>query len=175
MSTSRRRKKANMRPTRNLFAGIGMAFAVASASAADNNLLIQLGPDGHYVVWHAEGTTQVSEDEALLLAASATPEGGPPQRIAAGMARAMQLEHGVVIEIIDARTDPRLLVDRDECGAIKLWHSEGATQLSDDQLTELAISALPGGGRSVDLGGRYAKAFVTPLGYSVVIWKPVAR
>ena len=37
------------------------------------------------------------------------------------------------------------------------------------------ITALPGGGKLVRIDSRYAKSFVTPLGYAVVIWAPVKR
>jgi hypothetical protein len=164
-----------MRATRNFLTAIAALFIGLGAFAADNSLLIQLGPDGRYRVWHSEGVTNLTEDEVLTLAAGAKPAGGDPLRVAAGTARAFQTEQGVIIEIADATTDGKLLVDRDECGAIKTWHSDGATKLTDDEVTELVISALPGGGRRVDVGGNFAKAFIAPLGYPVVIWKPVVR
>lgn len=145
------------------------------AAAADNNLLIRMEPGGGYTVWHSEGATRLTEDEILMLAASAEPQGGAAHTVSAGTARAFRAGHGVVIDIADAKADRRLLVDRDECGGIKVWHSEGETRLTDEQVTELVISALPGGGRRVNVGGNYAKAFITPLGYAVVIWKPVVR
>lgn len=168
-------KKETMHFTRNFTAVVFTLLAAWPAWAADNSLLIQVEPDGRYRVWHTEGATNLTEDEVLTLAADAAPEGGNPRQVSAGMARAFQTERGLIIEIADARGDKRLLVDRDECGSIKTWHSEGATQLNDDQLTELVLSALPGGGRRVSVGGNHAKAFITPLGYSVVIWKPVVR
>lgn len=175
MSTSGPDKKAYWRIGKRLAAGVGLLLAGVAAFAADNTLLIQTRPDGQYRVWHVEGATHLSEEEVLVLAAGATPEGGEATRVAAGTARAFQTDHGVVIEVADAKSDRALLVDRDECGAIKIWHAEGATQLTDAQLTDLVLSALPGGGRPVNLGGRYAKAFVVPLGYAVVIWQPVVR
>lgn len=179
MSTSEPDKKECVSIGRHLIARLtllllGLATLVV-AHAADNALLIQMQPDGHYRVWHAEGETHMSDDEILAVAAQAKPEGGEPMQVTAGSARAVQTEHGVVIELDTANADRALLIDRDECGAIKAWHAEGATHLTDDQITELVMSALPGGGRPVKVDGRYAKAFVTPLGYSVVIWQPVKR
>jgi hypothetical protein len=154
---------------------LALAFVTGAAAAAGDNLLIQLERDGRYRVWHTEGVTRISEDDALAVAATAKPEGGDFQAIAGGRARAFQTEQGVIIEMIDATMDKRLLVDRDACGAIKIWHSEGPTHLTDDQMTDLVLSALPEGGRRITVDGRYAKAYITPLGYAVVIWKPVTR
>jgi hypothetical protein len=160
--------------TRALLATLFLLTAIGAA-AADNNLLVQTVPGGGYRVWHSEGVSNLSEDEILMVAAGATPEGSELQRISAGPARAFQTETGVVIELPEAASDRRLLVDRDACGAVKVWHSDGATTLTDEQLTELVLSALPGGGRPVKVDSRYAKAFITPLGYAVVIWQPVKR
>lgn len=145
------------------------------AGAADNALLIQVDPGGGYRVWHTEGSTQLEEDEILMLAAGATPEGSALQAVSAGPARAFQTAGGVVIELPEAARDRRLLVDRDACGAVKVWHAEGETNLTDDQITDLVISALPDGGRPLKVDGRYAKAFITELGYAVVLWAPVKR
>jgi hypothetical protein len=175
LSTSGPDKKARIRIGKFLAAGLSFLLVGATAFAADNTLLIQLGTDGHYRVWHVEGETHMSEEEILAVSAGAKPEGGEPARVAAGTARGFQTDHGVVIEIPDAKSDRALLVDRDECGAIKVWHAEGATILTEEQTTELVLSALPGGGRPVKVAGRYAKAFVVPLGYAVVIWQPVVR
>lgn len=149
--------------------------AMGTARAAGDNLLIQLEHDGRYQVWHSEGVTTIGEDDALAVAATARPEGSDPQAIAGGRARAFQTEHGVVIEMIDAAADTKLLFDRDACGAVKIWHSEGTTRLSDNQITELVMSALPGGGPRLTFDGRYAKAYITPLGYAVVLWTPAVR
>jgi hypothetical protein len=145
------------------------------AAAADNSLLIQVEPGGGYRVWHTEGATHLSEEEILALAANATPEGSALQQVSAGPARAFQTANGVIIELPEAASDRKLLVDRDACGAIKVWHADGETQLTEEQMTELVVSALPGGGKLVKVDGRYAKSFVTPLGYAVVIWAPVKR
>jgi hypothetical protein len=173
LSTSRPDKKETMPLKRALLAAIFL-LAAPVAAAADNSLLIQVEGSG-YRVWHSEGATHLSEDEILMLAAGATPGGSALQPVSAGPARAIQTGSGVVIELPEAAADRRLLVDRDACGAIKVWHAEGETHLSDEQITELVISALPGGGRPIKVDGRYAKAFITELGYAVVLWAPVRR
>jgi hypothetical protein len=162
-------------PLKRALAALAALLICNSASAVDNALLIQVEPGGGYRVWHAEGTTVLSEDEILMLAAGATPEGGTLQSVSAGPARAFRTGGSVIIELPEAATDRRLLVDRDACGAIKVWHAEGETRLTEEQLTELVISALPGGGRPIKVDGRYAKAFITELGYAVVLWAPVKR
>lgn len=162
-------------PLKRALAALAAMLICNSAVAVDNALLIQVEPGGGYRVWHTEGTTKLSEDEILMLAAGATPEGSTLQPVSAGLARAIQTGNGVIIELPEAATDRRLLVDRDACGAIKVWHAEGETNLTDDQLSDLVISALPGGGRPIKIDGRYAKAFITELGYAVVMWSPVKR
>ncbi|MBI4996642.1 MAG: hypothetical protein HZA64_05085 [Rhodocyclales bacterium] len=163
-----------MTPTKALLATIFL-LAASIAAAADNSLLIQVEPGGGYRVWHTEGATNLGEEEILMLAAGATPEGSALQPVSAGPARAFQTGNGVIIEVPGAAADRKLLVDRDACGAVKVWHADGATRLTEEQLTELVITALPGGGKLVKVDGRYAKSFVTPLGYAVVIWAPVKR
>ena len=162
-------------PLKRVLAAFAALLICTSASAVDNALLIQVEPGGGYRVWHTDGTTKLSEEEILMLAAGATPEGSALQSVSAGPARAVQTGNGVVIELPDAANDRRLLVDRDACGAIKVWHAEGETNLTEGQITDLVISALPGGGRPIKVDGRYAKAFITELGYAVVIWAPVKR
>jgi hypothetical protein len=174
LSTSRPDKKETMPLARALLATL-FVLAANLAVAADNSLLIQIEPGGGYRVWHTEGQTHLSEEEILMLAAGATPEGSALQQVSAGPARAFQTGNGVIIEIPQAVSDRKLLVDRDACGAIKVWHGDGETQLTEEQITELVISALPGGGKLVKVDGRYAKSFVTPLGYAVAIWAPVKR
>lgn len=148
--------------------------AATAAQAKDDGLLIQLQPGGAYRVWHAEGVTQLTDDEAMLLDAIATPEGSEITPTAAGPAQARRTEAGVVISLQRSGPDSELLVDRDACGHIKLWHSEGATQLTEDQLTDLVLAAVPGGGQRIVLDPqRLAKSFLTPLGVMVAIWRPV--
>ncbi len=175
LSTSQTGKKEKMRFANHVLMAVIAFLASQWVGAADNSLLIQLEPNGHYKLWHTEGVTTLSDDEVLSLAATARPEGGEPMAVAAGTARAFETSQGVVIAIPEAKADKKLLVDRDDCGAIKLWHSEGSTMLTEEQMTDLVISALPGGGRPIAVGDRYAKAYITRLGYTVVVWKPVAR
>ncbi len=151
------------------------AAAALPAHAADNTLLIQIEPDGRYKVWHTEGATHLDDEELLDLAASARPEGGETQATSAGPARAFAVKEGVLVVVADAPSDKTLLIDRDECGGVKLWHSEGATQLTDEQLTELVLSALPGGGKNLRLGENLAKAFAGRIGVTATIWKPAVR
>lgn len=174
LSTSRPDKKEIMALTRALLATIFL-LAANAAAAADNSLLIQIEPGGAYRLWHSEGATNLGEEEILMLAASATPEGSALQKMSAGPARAFQTGNGLVIELPEAASDRKLLVDRDACGAVKVWHADGETRLSEQQMTDLVLAALPEGGRRVNIDGRYAKSFVTPLGYAVVIWAPVKR
>jgi hypothetical protein len=156
---------------------IAAAFAclIASALHADDNvLLIQTGPQG-FVVWHTEGKSRLSDDEALEAMASARPEGGEEIATSLGPARAYELPVGVLIRLPAARSDKALLVDRDACGHIHMWHAEGETQLSDAELTEVVMSALPEGGRRLTLGNRYVKGFVTPLGVTATLWRIPAK
>lgn len=152
-----------------------LLFLFAGAVLAEDNvLLIQQGPHG-FIVWHGEGQSQLDDDTVLELMASATPEGGPERMTAFGPARAFERPEGFLIRLPAAPVDKELLVDRDACGHIKLWHSEGATQLTEAQLTELVISALPEGGPRLRLNGHYAKAFVGKLGVTVTLWQVPAR
>jgi hypothetical protein len=151
------------------------SLTISIACAAGDNLLIQLQHDGSYRVWHAEGATRLSEEEMLAVAATATPLGGADLPTAAGPAHAVETEQGVVIILPEGSRDRMLLIDRDECGGIKTWHPEGATTLTDDQMTELLLTALPGGGKAVPVGDRLAKGFLTKLGVVVVLWKPALR
>jgi hypothetical protein len=154
-----------------------IGWMLASAVwAADQGLLIQVQPGGAYRVWHSDGPTKLSDDEIMLLDSEATPEGGRIVPTAVGPATATQTAVGVVISLPEAPTDRALLVDRDGCGHVKTWHAEGATRLNDDQLTDLVLAAIPGGGKRVVLSeGLYAKSFLTNLGVMVAIWRPVAK
>jgi hypothetical protein len=167
-----------MRFLSNIAAAILLACAACAAciaEAADNTLLIQLQKDGSYLVWHSEGRTQLSDDELTSLSASARPEGGEPILTTAGPASAFEIPRAVLVVLADAKSDRKLLIDRDACGGVRLWHAEGATSLTDDQLTELVLSALPDGGKRVSIGSNYAKAYSTELGVVAVIWAPVER
>jgi hypothetical protein len=159
--------------------GSGLLAAIllpAAVWAQSNNLLIQLQPGGSYRVWHAEGSSTLSDDEVLLLDSLAEPGGGEVVKTAIGAARARHTDQGVIIELLDRREDKALLVDRDGCGHLKTWHADGATPISDDQITDLVISAVPGGGpRQILDAERHAKAFLTNLGVMVAIWRPPKR
>ena len=133
-------------------------------------LLIQQGPEG-FKVWHTEGPSNLTDDEVLELLATATPKGGAVTPTPLGPARAFELKEGVVIRLLEAQRDKALLVDRDACGHVHLWHTEGTTQLSEDELTEIMLSALPDGGKRLRLGDRYVKGFVGKLGITATLWK----
>lgn len=146
-----------------------------TALAADHTLLVQMAADGRFVVWHTEGSTHLNEDELASLSASARPEGGDLLATGAGPAQAFSTRDGVVVELRAAGADRRLLIDRDDCGGVKLWHGEGATNLSEDDLTELVLTALPGGGRRLTLGGNYARGYIARLGVVVLLWQQGRR
>ncbi len=161
-----------MKLLRLLPALVFMAFSASAARAENSNLLIQLQPGGGFRVWHAEGASVLDDDEVMLLDAEADLGGSRSIATALGPARAVRTEYGVIIELQQAASDKALLVDRDACGHLKTWHAEGGTRLTEDQVTDLFMSALPGGGPSLVLDdGRNAKAFVTSVGVMVAIWK----
>jgi hypothetical protein len=145
----------------------------AAVCAEDNVLLVQTGPQG-FVVWHTEGQSQL-DDDVLDLMATATPDGGKETPTPLGPARAYEMSEGILIRLLAAQRDKALLVDRDACGHVHLWHAEGATQLSDAQLTEIVMSALPEGGPRMRLNGTYAKGFIGKLGVTVTLWKVPVR
>lgn len=149
---------------------LACALFTLSAQAEDNVLLIQQGPAG-FKVWHTEGPSQLTDDAVLELMATATPKGGDVMPTPLGPARAFELKEGIVIRLLEAQRDKALLVDRDACGHVHLWHAEGATQLSEDELTEIALSALPDGGKRLRLGDRYVKGFAGKLGITATLWQ----
>ncbi len=154
-------------------AWIGAALlvcALSPARAEDNVLLIQQGPEG-FKVWHTEGPSHLTDDEVLELMATATPKGGDAMPTPLGQARAFEMKEGIVIRLLEAQRDKALLVDRDACGHVNLWHAEGTTQLTDDELTEIVLSALPDGGKRLRLGDRYVKGFIGKLGVTATLWK----
>jgi len=150
-------------------------LAAGSAAAVDNVLLIQMQPGGQYRVWHNSGTSQLTDDEIMALEAAATPEGSAAMSTGAGHATARLAGDGVIIGLARAETDGTLLIDHDGCGHVKLWHSAGATNLSDDQLTDIVMSALPEGGRRITVGGYYVKAFLGKLGVTASLWRVPAK
>ncbi|MBZ0124742.1 MAG: hypothetical protein K8F32_00050 [Rhodocyclaceae bacterium] len=162
---------------RGLFRLVAVAFAALSlpAAADDTALLIQLQPDGRYQVWHAGGQPPLSDDELLALEASATPEGGRNVVTSAGLARAYDTSYGVLIRLPALGPDRALLLDRDGCGGIKVWQSQGTVHPTEDELTELVLTALPEGGKPVTLGKLRAKAYSTKFGVIAVIWRPTPK
>ena len=150
-------------------------LAATSANAADNVLLIQMQPGGTYRVWHIEGESRLSDDEIMALEVTARPEGGEETPTSAGPARVYESSDGVTISLPAARNDKLLLVDRDDCNHVRVWHAAGATSLSEDQITDIVISALPGGGKRLTVGDYHVKAFITKLGVTATLWKVPAK
>ncbi|MDT3734764.1 MAG: hypothetical protein ROZ00_00890 [Denitratisoma sp.] len=93
----------------------------------------------------------------------------------AGLARAYDTSYGVLIRLPALGPDRALLLDRDGCGGIKVWQSQGTVHPTEDELTELVLTALPDGGRPVTLGKLRAKAYSTKFGVIAVIWRPTPK
>jgi hypothetical protein len=132
-------------------------------------------PGGTYRVWHIEGESRLSDDEIMALEVTARPEGGEETPTSAGPARVYESSDGVTISLPAARNDKLLLVDRDDCNHVRVWHAAGATSLSEDQITDIVISALPGGGKRLTVGDYHVKAFITKLGVTATLWKVPAK
>lgn len=164
-----------MHPIIKLLTAAAVCLAAVPALAADNTLLIQIAETGKFRVWHTAGESAINEDEAVALAISARPEGGEKLRTSAGLASAVETKNGVVVTLHEKQHDKVLLIDRDDCGGVKLWHGEGTTSLSDEQLTELVLTALPAGGERLTLGENFARGYTTRLGIIALLWKPVRR
>jgi hypothetical protein len=149
-------------------------LATTSMYAADNVLLIQLQEGGGYKVWHTEGESALSEDEVMDLEVTAKPDGGVETRTSAGPASAYETATGVMIKLLAAPRDNAVLIDRDGCGHVRLWHAAGATNLTDEQITDIYLSALPEGGKRLTVEHYYVKAFITKLGVTATLWdKPL--
>ena len=152
------------------------AWMIATSAAADDNvLLIQMQPGGRYLVWHTEGESRITDDEAMELEVTARPGGGAEMQTSAGPARAYETSDGVTIRLSAAKDDNALLIDRDNCGHIRLWHAAGATNLPEEQITDIVMSALPGGGKRLTVGSYHVKAFITKLGVTATLWLAPAR
>lgn len=164
-----------LRAGRRLLAALLCVAAVSPARAAGNALLIQLQRDGHYQLWRSEGGTRFSDDELAALETSARPEGGAAVATAAGPAIAYAQDEGVLVVVPGAARDATVLIDEDGCNGTTQWHPADDAALDDGQLTDIVQAALPGGGRNVRVGTRYAKGFVTRLGVRVVLWEPGSR
>lgn len=147
-----------------------LALAAPLAAAADNVLLIQLQAGGQYRVWHTEGDSQLDDDDVMTLEVNAKPEGGEELATAFGPARPYETPDGIVIRLPAAPHDKAVLVDRDGCGHIRLWHAAGTTKLSEDQITEVFMSALPEGGPRIVVGDYNVKAFIGKLGVTATLW-----
>jgi hypothetical protein len=145
-------------------------MTLSAANAADNVLLIQLQAGGGFRVWHTEGESRLSDDEIMELEVTAKPGGGEVTQTSAGPARVFESGDGVTISLLEAKTDKTLLIDRDDCNHVRVWHAAGATNLSDDQIADIFISALPGGGKRITVGGFHVKAFITKLGVTATLW-----
>ena len=149
---------------------VAALMLVTSGWANDNVLLIQLRPGGGFTVWHTEGESQLSDEEVMTLEAAAKPGGGDEIPTSFGPARAYENSDGVTIRLPAARNDKALLLDRDNCGHVRQWHAAGATTLSDDQITDIFMSALPEGGKRLTIGAYHVKAFITPFGVTATLW-----
>ncbi len=160
---------------RLLTVAIAALIVLPAAAAEDTALLIQLRPDGRYTVWHAGGTSPLSDEEISALEATARPEGGKATLTVAGLAQAYETPSGVLIRLPALGPEKTILVDHDGCSGLKVWHAQGEVNLTEDELTELVLSALPEGGRNIVLGKLHAKAYSTRIGVVAAIWKPVLR
>lgn len=109
------------------------------------------------------------------LEAAATPEGSRRVMTAAGFAQAFDTPNGILISLPGLGPERAVLIDRDGCGGIKIWHAQGDVNLTEDELTEIVLSALPEGGKNVALSRYHAKAYSTKIGVIAAIWKPVAK
>ena len=150
-------------------------MAATAVGATDNVLLIQMQPGGGYRVWHTEGENLITDDEAMALEATAKPGGGEEMQTSVGPARAYEVGESVTISLPAARNDNAVLIDRDDCNHLRLWHAAGATKLSDDQITDIVMSALPGGGKRITVGGYYVKAYTTKLGVMAALWNAAKK
>lgn len=159
---------------RSVWLGVA-ALSGMPAHAADNALLIQMEAAGKFRVWHAEGETNLTEQELSQLEVNAAPEGGSAIETRFGPARAYETADGIVVKLPNAQRDKRLLLDRQACSDLKAWHAEGATQLTDDQVADLVVTAAPNGGTTLTVGGYQARAYSTKLGVLAMLWKKVVR
>jgi hypothetical protein len=149
---------------------VAALMVATAAAAADNVLLIQMQAGGGYKVWHTAGDSVLSDDEIMALEVTAKPQGGEETPTSAGPARAYETSDGVMISLPAAENDKALLIDRDDCGHLRVWHAAGATNLAEDQITDIVISAVPGGGKRLTVGNYHVKAFITKLGVTAALW-----
>jgi hypothetical protein len=154
---------------------LALLLAATAASAADNVLLIQLQAGGGFRVWHTEGESRLSDDEIMELEVTAKPGGGEVTPTSAGPARVFESGDGVTISLLDAKNDNTLLIDRDDCNHVRVWHAAGATNLTEDQIADIFMSALPGGGKRLGVGPYHVKAFITKQGVTATLWSAAAK
>lgn len=171
----RRLAGRSQRRSPNFLLFIALLVSTGVASATENVLLIQMRPDGHYTIWYNEGKSQLTDEDVVRLDGTEKPEGGPATITSAGLARAYQTANGVTIRLTAAQNYESVLLDRDNCGHIRLWHSDGKTDLSEDEITDIVMSALPEGGKRLTIGKRYAKAYLTKLGVTAVLWSALQK
>jgi len=69
--------------------------------------------------------------------------------------------------------DNVLLIQTQPGGGYKIWHTEGESQLSEDEIMALEASARPGGGEETPTGAGPARAYETGDGVTVSL--PAAR
>ncbi len=93
----------------------------------------------------------------------------------AGPARVHETGEGVTISLPEAKNDKVLLIDRDDCNHVRVWHSAGTTNLAEDQIADIFMSALPGGGKRLSVGQYHVKAFITRQGVTSTLWPVAAR
>ena len=150
-------------------------MTISAANAADNVLLIQLQAGGGFRVWHTEGESRLSDDEIMELEVTAKPGGGEVTQTSAGPARAFESGDGVTISLLDAKSDKTLLIDRDDCNHVPVWHAAGATNLAEDQSADIFMRALPRGGKRLSVGPYHVKAFLTKQGVTATLWSAAAK
>jgi hypothetical protein len=137
-------------------AGAGPA-GHAPALADDNVLLIQLQPGGAYKVWHTEGESQLTDEDVMALEATASKEGGKEMATGFGPARAFETPDGIVISLPAA---PGTISSCSTATAAAMCGcgTAGATNLPEDGITDIFMSALPGGGKRVTVDDYHVKA-----------------
>ncbi len=150
-------------------------MVATAANAADNVLLIQLQAGGGFRVWHTEGESRLTDDEIIELEVTARPGGGEVTQTSAGPVRVYESGDGVTISLLEAKNDETLLIDRDDCNHVRVWHAAGATKFSEDQIADIFMSALPGGGKRITVGDFQVKAFITKQGVTATLWNAAPK
>ena len=159
------------------YAALLGVFALGSslARATDDTLLIQMENDGKFRVWHVDGETRLSEHELAQLEANAAPNGGESITTEYGPAKPFETPNGIIVELPEAKSDRKLLLDHASCSEVRSWHADGVTLLTEEQLVDLYGTASPDGGPTVTIGNFQAKAYTTKLGVTATLWKKVVR